>query len=122
MLERLKKKEKTARVIGSITLIVLLVILGILLLINAFNTLTNSPDYTRKRSATVLDVRFYNDHSTWSGLSEKVIYKDAKGERFIEKFPEGTDLVVGDKVTISVGYKNGEETDYIEFIEREEAE
>lgn len=74
MLERLKKKEKIARVIGSIALIVLLVILGILLLINAFNTPPNSPDYTRKRSATVLDVRFYNDHNTWSGLSEKVIY------------------------------------------------
>lgn len=93
-------------------------ILGILLLINAFNTSPNSIDYTRDRSATVLDVRFYNDHSTWSGLSEKVIYEDTKGKRFTEKFPEGTDLVIGDKVTISVGYKNDEETDYVEFVER----
>lgn len=120
MLERLKRKEKLAREVGIITLIVLLVILGILLLIIAFNTSPNSIDYTRDRSATVLDVHFYNDHSTWSGLSEKVIYEDTKGKRFTEKFPEGIDLVIGDKVTISVGYKNDEETDYVEFVERTE--
>ena len=60
------------------------------------------------------NVTLYQEIGEDSGV--KVTYEDEDGKRFTEKFSGGTDLVIGDEVIISIGYKNGEEADYIKFV------
>lgn len=74
-------------------------------------------------SSAMIPIKSGNNVTVYSPVSssgDTVTYEDENGKRFSEDFSGGTTLVVGDKVITSVGYKNDEETDYVEFVERTE--
>lgn len=89
-------------------------------------------DY-RERPATVVQVTSYNEPGVMVGYGtgttvktyqqvcsesgDRVVYEDEDGNRFTEEFSDGTELVVGDKVIIGVGYDGDKETDYVKFID-----
>lgn len=60
-------------------------------------------------------VKTYQQVGSESG--DRVVYEDEDGNRFTEEFSDGTELIVGDKVIIAVGYDGDKETDYVKFID-----
>ena len=110
----------------ALFLLIILAVGGLIYVIVYPKTL----DYI-ERPATVVSVQSYSDSGVLVPIKsgnvtlyqnigkdsgDKVTYEDEDGKRFTEKFSGGTDLVIGDEVIISIGYKNGEETDYVKFV------
>ena len=138
MLKKLKRSwkysDKDEKIIffALFLLVTFLVVILIYVVYNYFYYPTTL-EY-KDRPAVVKAVRHYSSsamtpitsgnnvtvYSPVSSSGDTVTYEDENGKRFSEDFSGGSTLVVGDKVIISVGYEDDEETDYVKFVERTE--
>ena len=135
MLERIKRSWKYSDKDDKIVFFTLFLLVTFLVVILSYAVYSyfypKTLDY-KDRPAMVKSVSFYNSSSVipinvgnnitvYQPISESgstVTYEDENGKRFYEDFSGGTMLVEGDKVIISVGYDDGEETEYVKFVKR----